>query len=125
MSTTGPNLQNIPIRTPEGARIRGLFVNHTMDMTDAIMAEVDRITRELEAYRKAKAENDERFMIERDEARRERDEARRMLGECYVLSGADTDGNGWTHLWPHAVRAVAELRADFDEACECFMYPEK
>ena len=31
--------------------------------------------RERDAYRKAKAENDERFMLERDEARRERDAA--------------------------------------------------
>jgi hypothetical protein len=30
-------------------------------------------TRELEAYKRAKTENDERFMIERDEAREERD----------------------------------------------------
>ena len=92
---------------------------------NALMSEIDRLTRELEAYRKAKAENDERFMIERDEARRERDEARRMLGECYVLSGADTDGNDWPHLWPHAVRAVAELRADYDEECACSCYLEK
>lgn len=50
----------------------------------------------------------------------ERDEARRMLGECYVLSGADTDGNepGSGHLWPTAVDAVRELRKDYDEACD-------
>lgn len=60
-----------------------------------------------------------------DLMRRERDEARRMLGECYVLSGADTDGNDWPHLWPHAVRAVAELRADYDEECACSCYLEK
>jgi hypothetical protein len=32
--------------------------------------------RERDAYKRAKNENDERFMLERDEARRERDEAR-------------------------------------------------
>lgn len=48
-----------------------------------------------------------------------RDEARRMLAECYVLSGADTDGNtpesGWVHLWSGAVEEVRQLRADYDD----------
>lgn len=59
------------------------------------------------------------------EAERERDEARRMLGECYVLSGADTDGNPpeSVHVWPNAVQAVRELREDYDEACEDAMDP--
>jgi hypothetical protein len=50
----------------------------------------------------------------------ERDEARRMLGECYVLSGADTDGNepGSGHLWPYAVQEVRQLRQDYDEALD-------
>lgn len=60
-----------------------------------------------------------------DLMRRERDEARRMLGECYVLSGADTDGDDWSHLWRHAVRAVAEMRADYDEACAYVYTQEK
>ena len=67
---------------------------------------------------------------ERDDARRyvehaaadcavstaERDDARKMLGECFVLSGADTDGDGWEYNWPHAVEAVRELRKDYDES---------
>ena len=52
-------------------------------------------------------------------ARQERDDARRMLAECYVLSGADTDGNtpesGWVHLWRAAVEEVRQLRADYDD----------
>jgi hypothetical protein len=48
-----------------------------------------------------------------------RDEARRMLAECTVLSGADTDGNtlesGWVHLWRRAVDDVSQLRADYDD----------
>ena len=48
-----------------------------------------------------------------------RDEARRMLAECCVLSGADTDGNtlesGWVHLWRRAVDDVSQLRADYDD----------
>ncbi len=47
----------------------------------------------------------------------ERDEARRMLGECYVLSGADTDGNApdSPHLWAHAAEEVRRLREHYDE----------
>ena len=52
-------------------------------------------------------------------ARQERDDARRMLAECTVLSGADTDGNtvesGWVHLWRRAVDDVSQLRADYDD----------
>ncbi len=48
--------------------------------------------------------------------------ARKLLAECYVLSGADPDGNtvesGWEHLWPNAVREVAQLRADYNELSE-------
>lgn len=40
------------------------------------------VERERDAYKKAKAENDERFMIERDEARSQRDDAQRKLSEC-------------------------------------------
>lgn len=47
----------------------------------------------------------------------ERDEARRMLGECYILSGADTDGNApdSPHLWAHAAEEVRRLREHYDE----------
>jgi len=46
---------------------------------------VSQITRERDTYKKAKEENDERFMIERDEARRERDAAREELKEAREL----------------------------------------
>jgi len=42
----------------------------------------------------------------------ERDEARKMLAECYVLSGADPDGDDWRHLWQ---TAVAEVRQTMGE----------
>lgn len=45
---------------------------------------------ELNSYKKAKAENDERFMIERDEARAERDVLKslvRKVVDCYDLHG--------------------------------------
>jgi len=50
---------------------------------------------------------------------RERDEARRLLGECYIATGEDTDGNPpeSPHIWPHAVQAVRALRGEYDEAC--------
>lgn len=47
------------------------------------------------------------------------DAARKMLAECYILSGADTDGNtlesGWEHLWDGAVEEVRILRAQSDD----------
>lgn len=48
----------------------------------ATLAEVDRLTGERDAYKRAKAENDERFMLERDEARAERDALRDQLDEA-------------------------------------------
>jgi hypothetical protein len=44
----------------------------------------------------------------------ERDHARRMLGECFVLSGADPDGDGWEHNWHRAVEEVRILREECD-----------
>lgn len=44
------------------------------DLLDA-RAQVATLTAERDAYKRAKAENDERFMLERDEARSERDTA--------------------------------------------------
>lgn len=47
------------------------------------------------------------------------EEARRMLAECAILTGTDTDGNtlesGWVHLWRRAVDDVRQLRADYDD----------
>ena len=45
----------------------------------------------------------------------DRDEARAMLGECFRLSGADTDGNGWPHLWRKAVGEVWRMLEEHEE----------
>jgi len=52
----------------------------------------------------------EALALRAETVEQERDEARRMLGECYVISGADTDGNDWTRLWAHAVDNARETR---------------
>lgn len=59
-----------------------------------------------------------------DKVRRECDEARKMLHECFVLSGADTDGDGWEHTWPNAVAEVKELRKSYDEMLALPSYAE-
>ena len=41
-----------------------------------------------------------------------------MLGECYVLSGADTDGDPPERRWEDAVRAVGKLRRDYDDCLD-------
>lgn len=51
------------------------------DPRDARIAELER---DLAAYKRAKAENDERFMLERDEARNQLAAARRLLANDYV-----------------------------------------
>lgn len=74
------------------------------------------------ANRGAKSARASRDAVMDTEARylQERDEARRLLAECVVLSGADTDGNtpetGAVHLWRGAVDEVRRLRADYDES---------
>jgi len=52
-----------------------------------------------------------------ERAERERDEARRLLGECYLASGADPDGNAADspHLWPYALAEVQRLRAEAED----------
>jgi hypothetical protein len=52
---------------------------------DMLREELARVTRERDAYRRAKQENDERFMCERDEAR---EEARRLAVENDLLRAA-------------------------------------
>ena len=52
------------------------FVRVERDNADA---DVERLTHERDAYRKAKAENDERFMLERDAARAEVERLRASL----------------------------------------------
>ena len=44
-------------------------------MADFVLAETEALRRELDAYKQAKAENDERFITERNDARSERDAA--------------------------------------------------
>ena len=56
-----------------------LFVRVERDNADA---DVERLTRERDAYRKAKAENDERFMLERNDARAEAEVAREEQREA-------------------------------------------
>lgn len=68
----------------------------------------DEARKERDVYKRAKAENDDRFMIERDEARAERDEARKELAALRVLDGASAE------------RAEAERKAmaqQRDDAC--------
>ena len=52
---------------------------------ERLREELAKMTRERDAYRRAKQENDERFMIERDEAR---EEARRLARENDLLRAA-------------------------------------
>lgn len=51
----------------------------------AALSEVARLTQDLAAYKRAKAENDERFMLERDAARIERDKARAVAAAARRL----------------------------------------
>lgn len=50
----------------------------------AALSEVARLTQDLAAYKRAKAENDERFMLERDEARAVTAAARRLVAGAYT-----------------------------------------
>lgn len=49
--------------------------DHFIQQYAVVKRQLEDMTKERDAYRKAKQENDERFMLERDAARRERDEA--------------------------------------------------
>lgn len=83
----------------------GTINEHLQPVVDAALGWIVALERERDAYRKAKVENDERFMLERDEARRERDlwrqryddlakaldDCRAMaLGEIAVMDGPFT-----------------------------------
>ena len=48
-------------------------------MYDAATQEIEQLTRERDAYKRAKQENDERFMTERDEARAECEKLRQLV----------------------------------------------
>lgn len=41
-----------------------------------------------------------------------------QLAQCFKLAGADCEGNEDWRIAPRAVRAVADLRRDYDEACD-------
>ena len=45
-------------------------------------------------------------------------EAKAMLGQCYVMAGADTDGDAPERHAMDALRAVTDLRRDYDAAGE-------
>jgi chromosome segregation ATPase len=66
-----------PERSPRVSDINGAttpLTEHDAEVRD-LRARVGQLERELEAYRRAKQENDERFMVERDEARARADAA--------------------------------------------------
>jgi hypothetical protein len=56
-----------------------------------LRADLARVTAERDSYRKAKQENDERFMVERDEARTERDRLLKSLRAVMANSEINTD----------------------------------
>lgn len=64
---------------------------------------VDALVAERDAYRRAKQENDERFMMERDEARAERDSIAFIHEGCAGLRRRDNE-----HLIKRAEKAEAE-----------------
>ena len=89
-----------------------LICNHFGTLAPRLLATVDarteraeRAERERDAYKRAKAENDERFCNERDDARRERDEA---------LALADARGR--------ALRSIRYLKVSDDDNTGTLMY---
>ena len=67
--------------------------------------EIERLTTERDAYKRAKAENDDRFMLERDEARIERDA---LAAEVERLN---VEIKGWRRLNASLLRHHADARA--------------
>lgn len=53
-------------------------------LVQSLLDRATSLQRELEAYKRAKAENDERFMLERDEARAQLAEAQRIAADAMV-----------------------------------------
>ena len=85
----------------------------------AILQLVQRLADERDAYRRAKAENDERYMIERDEARQERDKA---LAD---VSREQECGNRIAHQRDIAERRALELKSERDAAVQVLRdYPK-
>lgn len=64
----------------------GTINENVQPVADAALGWIREVERERDAYRKAKAENDDRFMAERDEARRERDTLRAKLTASQTLA---------------------------------------
>ena len=103
--------------TPVGALAQlerlGRLYDMCQPLATALLAALD----ERDAYRKAKQENDERFMLERDEARRERDELRLTLAaEQGRAEGASSyAGMDWmddVKVWRSALLRLVGGRTD-------------
>lgn len=78
-TSPGARQDEAPAITALRARMAAESREHVVLAADdvrTLIEALDDATRERDAYRRAKAENDERFMRERDDARRERDDAR-------------------------------------------------
>ena len=75
---------------------------------DDAVKRAERAEAERDAYKRAKSENDERFMVERDAARTARDAYRAALEKMIVVLEGKTDARSW-HL--RAGDAVSLARA--------------
>ena len=84
----GYHMMQMLYRLPVDGQTSDMKVSIEGMLTDvpALLAEVERLRAERDAYRKAKQENDERFVVERDEARAERDAAREALARVEALA---------------------------------------
>jgi len=94
---------------------RGLDEMRKMGL-DALRTRAETAEAERDAYKKAKAENDERFMIERDEAR-ERAEGAEAAEEKWA-----TEAAMWEMEFIHQTNTAADLRAmvnKLSEPCPC------
>lgn len=77
------------------------------ELAEGLFSHIEFLTRERDAYRKAKQENDDRFSYERDEARRDRDEFASRVVAAETLhqpveqgaQGFDESGN-YTYIKP-------------------------
>lgn len=89
--------QDAHLSTPAGVQAHIVRLGRLYDMCQPLATALLAALDERDAYRKAKQENDERFMLERDEARRERDELRLTLAaEQGRPEGAPSEGWAYT-----------------------------
>ena len=63
-------------------------INRLADEAKAARDDVDRVARERDAYQRAKAENDERFLLERDHARQEAERAHAVIEAARLTAAA-------------------------------------